>query len=397
MSFSGPRVGSLATVVVLGLLTVLGLGCEPEQGPGTIHPVEERVPHYFDTDHTIEMGPLPEGGPSARLSQGGSSPTLTLGVQDGSGPQLFGRIGDIVADVEGRIHILDYENKESRVFGPAGAHLYSFGRQGEGPGEFQYPSQLALFEDGSLMVAGRSGRVQFFDVLAETYERMGGFTVEFTPEDACVLNGEIYLHGALAEQSDHSIHVYSRQGTHRRSFGPVYQSDNEFIRLSISDGTIACDRATGTVVFGFTYVPLLYGYSAAGKHRWTSRIRSFEPMPVEQYVSDRGTPGVRYGYDAGTHRIAELVDGPGAGVVAQTAEYPPEEADRADGPLDTYLISADGTGAYVGQTTAAGKGVGFISHVTSTRVFSVVPVPFPKIDVYDVTGVEWTRGAGAGD
>lgn len=392
MSFCRLRVGSLATVVALGLFTLLALGCEPEQGPGTIHPVEERVPHYYETDHTIETGPSPEDGLPAQLSEAGASPALTLGVQDGSGPELFGRIRDVAADADGRIHILDYENKESRVFGPAGAHLYSFGREGEGPGEFQYPSQLARFEDGSLMVAGRSGRVQLFDILAETYERMGGFTVEFTPEDACVLDDKIYLHGALAEQSDHSIHAYSREGMHKRSFGPVYQSENEFIRQSISDGTMACDRSTGTVVFGFTYAPLLYGYTATGEHRWTSRIRSFEPMPVEQYVSDRGTPGVRYGYDAGTHRIAEIVDRPGAGVVVQTAEYPPEEADRADTSLYTYLVSADGTGAYAGKTAAAGEGIGFISQVTSRRVFSVVPVPFPTVDVYDVTGVEWTLG-----
>lgn len=387
-----PRVGTLSIIILLGLLTVLTAGCEPEQGTGTIHPVEERVPHFHDPDHTIETGSPPAEGLPEQFAKAGATPIHTIGVREGSGPELFGEIRDVIEDPQGRILVLDNEHKEVRIFRADGTHVGCFGRQGEAPGEFQYPAHLDLFEDGTLVVAGRSGRVQFFESSGKTYERTGGFNVEFTPEDACLLEETLYLHGALAKQSEQSIHVYSRDGTRQRSFGPVYQSENEFIRQSISDGKVACDASMGTIVFAFTSAPLLYGYSSEGGLQWTSRIRPFDPMPHEQGVSERGTTSLRHRSEPGTHLMSELTDVPGAGVVAQKMQFPPEDADRAAAPLYTYLISAgDGTGTYVGKTKVGGTAVGPFTHVTSRHLLSARSAPFPKVDVYDVVGVEWTR------
>lgn len=390
MSFLLPRVASLSTIILLGLLTVLASGCEPEQGTGTVHPVEERVPHLSDPDHTIETGsPSAEGLPK-QFENAGATPVRTIGVREGGGPELFGDIRDVIEDPEGRILVLDNDNKDVRIFRDDGTHVGSFGREGEGPGEFQYPAHLDLFGDETLIVAGRSGRVQFFESSGKTYERVGGFTVEFTPEDVCLLENTLYLHGALAEQADQSIHVYSRDGTRQRSFGPVYQSESEFIRQQISDGTVACDASTGTVVFAFTYSPLLYGYSSEGDLQWTSRIRPFDPMPNEQGVSDQGTTSLLHRTEPGTHLMSGLIDVPGRGVIAQKTEFPPEDTDRAAAPVYTYVISAsDGTGSYVGKAEAGGTAAGPITHVTLGHLLSARRAPFPKVDVYDAAGVNW--------
>lgn len=379
---------------LLGIvLLILGLtlpGCKPDSGPGTIHPVEARVPHFDDPDHTIRTESPPKKGRWAQITAAWGTPTYKIGVENAQGPELFGRISDVEQDNRGRIFVVDYENKEVRVFSPEGAHRFTFGRAGEGPGEFQYPSQLELLDDGTLMVAGRSGRVQFFEVLADSVNRTGGFTVDFTPEDVCVLGDEVFIHGAPSSRPEHSIHVYSRPGKHARSFGPVYQSDNEFIRRSITDGHITCDEPTNTVVFGFGLAPILYGYRSKGTFQWTARIRPFDPMPAEQRVSDAGTPSIRYKSVPHTDRLSGLTDMPGPSVLVQRVQYPPDEVDRADVPIFSYSVSArDGTGGYVGKSTIGGTATGPITHVSTTNLLSAKREPFPKIDAYDLESIEW--------
>lgn len=397
MSFLLSRVASLSTAILLALLTVLALGCEPEQGAGTIHPVEERVPHYSDTDHTIQTDALAGKGLPAQLRDAWDSRVHTVGVQEESGPELFGEIDALVAGPDGRMFVLDGENKEVRVFGADGSHRTSFGREGEAPGEFQYPDHMVLFEDSTLTVIGRSGRVQYFGIADEAFERIGGFRVEFTPEDACILGDRLYLHGNLAQAADHSIHVYSRSGDHLRSFGPVYDSDWEVIRQTMSGGDIACEQESGMVAFAFTYMPIVYGYTQRGTLNWTSRLRPFTPVPNEERVDDEGRRGMSHHWDPGTDIVLNLVDVPGVGVLAQRRTFPPDDAGDGAAPVHTYWVSGpDGDGTYVGESTVSGDRVGPVAYATSDRIFSARRYPFPRIDVYDVTGVDWSLGV-AGD
>jgi hypothetical protein len=71
---------------------------------------------------------------------------------DGDGADVFGRIGGVALDSAGNVYVADVLSGEVRVFGPAGAHLYSLGRSGGGPGEFQRLCCLAFAPDGLLWV-----------------------------------------------------------------------------------------------------------------------------------------------------------------------------------------------------------------------------------------------------
>jgi hypothetical protein len=64
---------------------------------------------------------------------------LRLGIVDGEGPELFGRIRAFDVDDQGRIYVLDGDALEVRAFGPDGTHIVTFGRAGAGPGEFKQP------------------------------------------------------------------------------------------------------------------------------------------------------------------------------------------------------------------------------------------------------------------
>ena len=81
------------------------------------------------------------------------TPVEDLVVSDHAAPGLeFGEIIDVAVDSRGRILALDGMAKAYHVFGPDGAHLFSVGRPGGGPGDFADPFQLLVLPGDSVLV-----------------------------------------------------------------------------------------------------------------------------------------------------------------------------------------------------------------------------------------------------
>jgi len=72
---------------------------------------------------------------------------LRLGRMEGDGPDLFGKVRFIVADL-GRVFVGDEIAQEVRVFDSDGGFVRTIGQEGEGPGEFQGISGLAFDPEG---------------------------------------------------------------------------------------------------------------------------------------------------------------------------------------------------------------------------------------------------------
>lgn len=66
---------------------------------------------------------------------------------------LFYMPSDLAVDSQGNVYILDSGNHRIQKFDPNGNFLASFGRQGQGPGEFQYPQSIDLDPGGNLYVS----------------------------------------------------------------------------------------------------------------------------------------------------------------------------------------------------------------------------------------------------
>ena len=86
---------------------------------------------------------------------------------------LFGVIMQLVEDEDDNIYLLDNQLHEIQVFSPEGNRLRTFGRQGEGPGEFNNPIDMFYGLGGVL------GVVQVFPgkiaQLSKTGEPVGDF------------------------------------------------------------------------------------------------------------------------------------------------------------------------------------------------------------------------------
>ena len=88
---------------------------------------------------------------------------LRVGTVDGGGPASFGQLKGLVALEGGGFAVLESQAAEVRVFAADGSHVATYGRRGEGPGEFRDPHGLMVDPEGRLWVPdSRNVRMSVF-------------------------------------------------------------------------------------------------------------------------------------------------------------------------------------------------------------------------------------------
>jgi hypothetical protein len=76
-----------------------------------------------------------------------------VGSRDGGTWDAFTRITSMAFGDDGRLHILDPQQRRIHVVDAQGEHVLSFGTQGDGPGEFRSPAGVQVLADGRIVVA----------------------------------------------------------------------------------------------------------------------------------------------------------------------------------------------------------------------------------------------------
>lgn len=142
--------------------------------------------HWTGTVDTLSGGGLHVSNPAEPLwaeDQGWVlEEELRIGTMETDGPDLFGQIAALEVDSDGRIHVLERDAREVRVFGPQGEHLRTVGGRGGGPGEFADPVGMGWGEGGTLWVVDPgNGRYAVFDpegsFLRSEPRPIGGYTI----------------------------------------------------------------------------------------------------------------------------------------------------------------------------------------------------------------------------
>lgn len=80
---------------------------------------------------------------------------LTIGNELDDRQYFYGDIG-VAIDREGRIFILDGEQNRIQIFDHDGKFIRSFGRKGQGPGEFQSPAGICIIDGSSICTIDNS-------------------------------------------------------------------------------------------------------------------------------------------------------------------------------------------------------------------------------------------------
>ena len=81
----------------------------------------------------------------------GSDPMVSIGVVDGDDADLLYGVLDAHRRRDGSIAIVD-RSRALRVFDSLGAHVWTAGRRGDGPGEFGFPQMVTEISGDSIVV-----------------------------------------------------------------------------------------------------------------------------------------------------------------------------------------------------------------------------------------------------
>lgn len=148
----------LAPACTLVLATALTAGCGPDSDP---------TPTAGDLTTTIDtVNGVVRVMNTGTAPQWDLAPVITIGprgfgVGEG-GPEEFGMASSASLGPDDAVYISDGYNAEVRVFGLDGGHRRTFGRHGEGPGEFASIESLAWVGDRLLALDLIGGRINEF-------------------------------------------------------------------------------------------------------------------------------------------------------------------------------------------------------------------------------------------
>jgi hypothetical protein len=116
---------------------------------------------------------------------------------NGGGVGQFNYPKGIAVDGQGNVYVVDSYNHRVQVFDGTGRFVRQWGSQGNGPGQFQEPWGIAVDREGNVYVADTwNHRIQKFDgegrvlgqwgVFGDTAGALGGSEVFYGPRDVAV-------------------------------------------------------------------------------------------------------------------------------------------------------------------------------------------------------------------
>ncbi len=179
--------------------------------------------------------------------------------EEGS-PEEFGRVVGVALGPDDEVFVADRLNFEVRVFGLDGAHRRSFGRRGEGPGEFETLYSIAWVGDRLLALDYENARISEFSAAGDYLGQR---------ETARGISGSglgLYSVGAAEAYVDHFDraddwrHVYAGQGPD----GPTGVAIPVLPQPEGRSSVIVCDRGDVRASYLIPFAPRLIQHPGPG-------------------------------------------------------------------------------------------------------------------------------------
>lgn len=270
-------------------------------------------------------------------------------LEDKDENYLFYRPGCTAKDRDGNIYIVDRGNYRIQKFNIIGNYIATFGRQGQGPGEFELPTYLQFDADGDMWISDfRKMAILELDPSGDEKRRIRFMNrgIQFMRMDMnrfwLTDSGNILVKGS---GDSASVYIFDPSGHHIRTIGEPFPDDSDLRHFSIT-------------IDNKDNVYLIYGarnrivsLTAEGKKNFVmDRPLNFEESDKKRYrvggrIVDKLPPG-------GAETIynvvsfASEVDGANR-LWVPTRMYSDLEADKVTGPKTHFEIFSE-TGVLLG-------------------------------------------------
>jgi hypothetical protein len=224
----------------------------------------------------------------------GSSPKVELkllrkiGDVDTSDENFaFANPGDIVEDRSGNIYIADAGQYRIQKFDRDGKFLASFGRKGQGPGEFSTLRSLSIDSAERLHVLDDSQRrIQIFrtdGTVTETLRLLRG-TMDYL---RCLDKGSYLVHeqipGPRPVEQKTLLKILDSKETHLADFCTA-RDFGEPVTNQVGNAAFRAVGLDGSILVAFVYQNRIEKYSPDGKLVWTAD----RPLNYETKVLEKG-------------------------------------------------------------------------------------------------------------
>ncbi len=365
------------------------------------------IPRDQEVWHPIldSLSIVPESAIHVRRQVGAAAPSILsdlaqridarvtearIGALEGPSEYLFGELVDGGFLPGGRIALLDRQAMFLRVYDSIGAHLFSLGGPGEGPGEFDFPVAALMLDSADLWVVEGARGIQRF------HQAGGGFEFKdriqlnsFSVRDACVIGEHVIVHipshVTRPDQVDATdapvLFRYGPNGQDRFGFAVPYRYSPWLAAERMKRGQIACG-AHDRVFLAFEYQNRLDSYRTSdGDLLWHATFDGIHIPRLREQVGPEGKIAVGVDVRGGEptlHFLLGLAGGQGNPLIIQfgrrTRDQILSQVDSFD--VETFLIDVEtGEGLYLGE------GLPRVLALEGDHLLLLRTDPFPEVEV----------------